>query len=506
MKHKNTYWLLILTMIGMILYSCQKDDEIISQAAEQAPTEGLIKLGKKLENPYSVENMQKALDNLKNSNLSAKSSSVDNIEITTTHLYLRFKPKNEDELNILTTDSTLVLYDYPLDYEITENGYFYRDPEVRAGQPTYQYCAVPVDKKLPDGVEHEILVNLFIPDEDSDNSIESKETKKTFSADFADALVDEALRITNNLNEVSSLQNKSSLSARRSKWRPSGTIKVWDDVLNQYIGVEGVQVRARRWFTTHRGFVNASGYYSCDGEFRRDANYSIDWERYDFALQDGWLNGATYNGPKKRGNWDLNLKDDKQEYYATIFRAAHHYYYKDIKGLKRPPTNSFGKTQMKILANYKSNNEINGYHQKDIRIFGLYARIHLYNPQNSSSEIYGTTIHELAHASHWELRKNNWNDNNLPSKIKESWARGVQWELTRMVYPLYQPFYFGDYTGVVQDLIDGKSGYDQVENYTVKEIENVLSSTSSWDDWKDNLKNKYNNATENNLDAVFNRW
>lgn len=63
-----------------------------------------------------------------------------------------------------------------------------------------------------------------------------------------------------------------------------------------------------------------------------------------------------------------------------------------------------------------------------------------------------------------------------------------------------------NYTGVVQDLIDGKAGYDQVENYTIKEIEDVLSRTSTWNDWRINLINNYNNATEENLDAVFNRW
>lgn len=331
----------------MIMYSCQKDDEINPQAVEQqAQTEGLIKLGEKLENPYSVENMQKALGNLKSSKVSAKSSSVNDIEITTTHLYLRFKPKNEDELNILKADSTFVLYDYPLDYEITENGYFYKDPEVTGDQPTYQYCAVPVDKKLPDAVEYELLANLFIPDEDSDDDTENKKGSKSYAIDLVDVLVDEALKITNNLSDTNS-QEKSNLFSRRSKWRPAGTIKVWDDNIGtsgNYIGVQGVQVRARRWLTTHRGIADSDGDYSCDGRFRRDANYSIDWERYDFALQDGWLNGATYNGPKKRGNWNLDLNSGKQKYYATIFRAAYHYYYKDIRGLRRPPQNSFWKT------------------------------------------------------------------------------------------------------------------------------------------------------------------
>lgn len=43
------------------MYSCQKDDEVIPQVVEQAPTKGLIKLGEKLENPYAIENMQKSV-------------------------------------------------------------------------------------------------------------------------------------------------------------------------------------------------------------------------------------------------------------------------------------------------------------------------------------------------------------------------------------------------------------------------------------------------------------
>ncbi len=225
-------------------------------------------------------------------------------------------------------------------------------------------------------------------------------------------------------------------------------------------------------------------------------------------MQDYWLNGATYNGPKKEGNWDLNLRDDKQAYYDTIFRAAHHYYYKDIKGLRRPPTNSFGKPKMRIRAHDGQNDEINGSHQKDLRIFGVFARIHLYNPQNSTSEIYATTIHELAHASHWELRKNNWNDNNLEEKVKESWARGVQWELTRMVYPNYNVSEIRPkYSLVVKDMIDNdNSTEDLVTGYSIKQIEGALAGKKTWNEWKNNIKNLHNNANENNLDALFTYW
>lgn len=129
---------------------------------------------------------------------------------------------------------------------------------------------------------------------------------------------------------------------------------------------------------------------------------------YHLALQDGWLNSATFNGPKKEGNWDLNYRDDKQEYYATIFRVPHHYYYKDIKGLRRPPQNSFWKTKMKIKAFYESNSESNGNHKEERRFLG--AQIKMYNPQNSTILIYATTIHELAHASHWDMARSDFDD------------------------------------------------------------------------------------------------
>lgn len=231
------------------------------------------------------------------------------------------------------------------------------------------------------------------------------------------------------------------------------------------------------------------------------------------------MSSAKYRGPRSNSDWNLNIRGGTQEYYATIFRAAHHYYYENIKGLRRPPQNYSWHIQMKINAKYETNNDINGSHCKDCRWFGIFSRIKIYNPENSSSSIYATTIHELAHASHWELRRGRWSD--TPDKVKESWARGVEWELTRMKYPSSK--YKGqtwdtnlkDYTLVVVDMIDGASTYstrinegfrdtrDQVLGYTIKQIEDVLGKTSSWSGWKENIKNRYNNATEENLDLLF---
>jgi hypothetical protein len=229
------------------------------------------------------------------------------------------------------------------------------------------------------------------------------------------------------------------------------------------------------------------------------------------------LSSAKYSGPKRKGDWNLSIKGGTQEFYATIFRAAHHYYYKNIKGLRRPPQNSFWKTQLKIRAYNENNNDANGNHAAWRRFLGLGSAIKIYNPQNDSKDIYATVIHELAHASHWNMDRSDFND--TESKVKESWARGVQWELTRMVYTGYKggSTIRPRYTQVVVDMIDKPANFDQnegserlsednVEDYTIRQIEDALKGQKNWNAWKNNIKNKYNNETENNLDALFNYW
>ena len=72
MKHLQKLRLLTLILLGLLIYSCQNENDLITQLEEPInlnEQDGLKKmvLGKKLENPYSVENMKKALNNLKQS-------------------------------------------------------------------------------------------------------------------------------------------------------------------------------------------------------------------------------------------------------------------------------------------------------------------------------------------------------------------------------------------------------------------------------------------------------
>lgn len=94
-------------------------------------------LGKKLQNPYTIENMKKALENV-NASRSEKLS----LKIEPNYLYVRFLPKNDDEYVLISRDKNLELYNYPLDYEIIQRGNKYKDPSLKEDSYTWQYAAL----------------------------------------------------------------------------------------------------------------------------------------------------------------------------------------------------------------------------------------------------------------------------------------------------------------------------------------------------------------------------
>ncbi|MEN8913986.1 MAG: hypothetical protein ABF257_09040 [Polaribacter sp.] len=559
-------------LLTILISSCQDEtrvDKLVTSTQTTEVDESEMQLGEQLENPYSVNNMKKALANLtgNTSTSNAKIAKMVNVAegtnteelITTTHYYLKFKPKTEEELDLIKSDTTLYWFDHPLDYEITEGDGTYRDPEVPEDQPTYQYTYATIDHVLPETVEYEILEELFVPEEPEEEDIEdssglneeeqtnyeqklSKVQKavvlKTEESnnDILAALEEEALRITGNLDQDTNLtQDKTTSQAktdwwrRPSKWRPSGKITVWDTEVNErdggYIGIKGIKVRLGNWFKWRTAFTDANGNFRSGTRYRYSVRYKMDWERHQFALRDGGFSSAQYRGPYKRGTWDWSISSGVHQYYAHIFRAAYHYYYKDIKGLRRPRQNTFWRSQLRIGAWTQDKGDIGGVHQSGSHFGGLVTGVKIYRYGAASKDIYATTIHELAHSSHYEMYKNPVTFNNIESKVKESWARGVQWELTRMVYPDYKGgarSVGGNYTAIVADLIDDdfnvdlsmrntnfgfiRNTNDQVSGYTIRQLEDALNGKKTWNSWRDNIRNKYNNETEEHLNTLFSAY
>jgi hypothetical protein len=481
---------MICLMLSFVFLSCQKENEIIgpSTSINEENSNGLIELGDEIPNAFTVENMEMAYERLKSSG-----SNIPAFKAKTTHVYLRFLPNDFEELDILKKDSTLLLFEYPLHYKIKKAGRYYHDPLLPADAITWQYCIFSINNEIPK-IKHEIICELCMPDIQDNENLKSE----LIHPDFYDRLEIEALRLVDTVNSLK--------STNIDTWTPSGKITC------DGFPIEGIEAIARNGLHIHKGLTDGEGNFTVDGTFTSDVQYSVNWERYQFSIREGELWQASYIANNESyGKWNATigtkLNEEESVYHARIFRAAYHYYYKDIHGLKRPPLNSSFRPQMKIGAYYQSNEDENGLHAAWKRVLGILSRIVIYNPERGQDKIYGTVIHELAHASHWDIDASDFNS--TEEIVIESWARGVQWSLTRMVYPSFSNYYEGVYTGIVEDMIDGipsPNAYDQVSGYSILQLENALKNQKTWASWKNNIINNYYNGTENNLDALFNYW
>lgn len=508
---KNFYSTFILVTL-FILIGCQKDLDYprIESKGNPQITSTQLQLGKKLDNPYSVTNMRKAYEAL---NLETKSLCNDESIINTTHYYIKFKPQNEEELTTLILDSALILYPYPLDYEIKNfgNGY-YHDPEVPVGQPTYYYASVKKDHSLPQHIEWELLEELFIPDDSGDHIV--VKSGETLDDIFVDSLVEMSLKLTGN-EESDVIETKASGS-----WTPRGTITYEDDSLG-IIGLEGIEVRAKRWFTTHRGYTDASGNYICDGTFKKPADYSFNFNCDDFKIRGASDVDVSFgeNNLTSRYDYSFSKTSDPQSFFAaTAYRATYHFYYKDIHGLHRPPMANFWGTQMKMKVFYENNSDANATTNPARRFMGG-NMIKIYNPERPTINIYSTVIHELAHAAHWRVvidgedSNRNSDYNYADDNMCESWAVGVQWYLTKDIYPTYKGRVPAtNYTNVVMDLLDTSENdsntngtVENITGYDIVAIQNALIGCSTWDEWKNNVKSLYT-GNQNDVENLFDYW
>lgn len=557
---------IIITMV-----SCQKDEliELRDQNAWEIilpdTTSGFypiiplpnvetgITLGDRLENPYSVTNMRAAYnDNTIRPKLAA--AGLDEDDITTTHFYIKFKPDNEEELQLLKQRYVnQEIYEYPLDYEISGR-ISYHDPALPDTVPTYQYMSIDSLSwntiVRPDNVDYEVLERLFIPDEDLEVNIFAHTlSSNTMSYEEAiETLVNTSLMLTGNLDDDTTEENGQMDSG--GTWYPSGRITAYDDIIDGQVPLQGVKVRARRWFTTHTAITDENGYFSCTNGFKRPANYSIVWEGDMWDIRDGDFVQAYYNGPKIEGEWNLSIpnNNDRSLRYSAIHRAVYRMMEGVTGGLSRP-------TLRQKISYLHKEGDCNGKYYCEIGL-GIFCDIRIYGKENgvwrSIHNIISTTFHELGHAAHFT---NNIIEFPFTKRvIQESWANFVGYYLVLKEYfdlglingPFdvrtynadYQSnvYYVPDklinyqlmtitgdhlYTPLFIDMYDNNNQYvtniiydvsntasmnyypqDEIYNISAEELEDMAFSSRTISDFKTELKNLYElivDGSANNL-------
>ena len=235
------------------IFQQSQSQQVLKQETKKAVS---LKRPPQDKNPYLTKNMKTAWNSIiggKNQRKTGQAFLTGNeLSVETTHLHIRFKPKNEEELDRIKDDTTHIYTPYPLDLDIPDSlidGY--QDPETPDGQPSFQYCVVEVDKILPAGIEVDILDSLFIPDENMTTSAQANNLTVEAYAGLAQRLEWESLRLTDNLEADDTVYIPPVSGGANARWTPSGRIRVWDN------SVPGSVTVTRRVFDHWE-------YYDCD--------------------------------------------------------------------------------------------------------------------------------------------------------------------------------------------------------------------------------------------------
>lgn len=357
----------------------------------------MIVLGNQLEDPYSVENMTKALESL-------YGTKVDRGQISATDYYVRFLPESDSQMELLLS-SGVQLIDHPVDYEILREGDYYHDPEIDEGNITWQYAVVKKTYHFPDGVKYELLDECFLPDNAS--------TK----ADWVDwnAVERESFRLTGNSGLLSPVTKSDS-------GKPSGRITVIDDKTGKETGVKGVRVSCNVFVKIASTYTDENGNYEINTTFSSNPRYRLVFKnRRGFSIGFNLVLVPASVSSMGRGDVNgMNLRVDRDSgrklYTRCVVNNAAYEYYQSCNNegivIKTPPTNlriwlfqnlsisgALMMRQGAIIDNSMVGNYLGAYSFL-VKIFLPDLTIGLKN-MDAYDQIYSEAVHQLAHASHF---------------------------------------------------------------------------------------------------------
>lgn len=396
-------WLIRLMLPALVLASCSKEGGSLVETAPAGTREKVevagherIELGSRLENPYSVDNIGKALASV------YPTRAVASVPVSA--LYVRFLPKDLDEYSELEGKG-LQLFDHPLDYEILTDGDYYHDPSIPDDEITWQYAVVPSGFEFPSGIRYEILEDCFIPED-------GMATRGFEDVDW-DAVERQSFKSTGNAGILA--------EETRAKVKPSGRITIKDEKLGKAVGVSGVKVVANVFVKISTTYTDADGKYAFPAKFSARPRYSICFQnKLGFTIgMNLILVPASVSTLGKDDPDGIDVTVDRNS-DNTLFRrcavnnAAYDYYRKcPAWGVSTPPKNlrfwilnivrpscalmmhHGALLDTKLVSNYL------GVYSVILRVFSPDITIGAKDKNGNYPELYASTVHEMAHASHF---------------------------------------------------------------------------------------------------------
>ncbi len=414
MKNNGNLLMFVFALLGMA--ACDpgsvSDPDSGSANVETVMGHGMMVLGKKLEDPYSVSNMTKALKKL-------YPTKAETIEVKTTDLYVRFLPETHEQLDYLESLGVEML-DHPVDYEIVVDGDYYHDPEVPEGDITWQYAVVPPNFRFPVGISYEILDRCHITEH---------EVFTRSGGDDIDweAVERESFRLTGNASLLEEFDGTKADAAK-----PSGRITLVDDRFpDAPVGVKGVRVACNVFVKIGQTYTDDQGYYQIDKSFSSKPRYYLVFKNkkgFGIGLNLILVGGSvsTMGRQSQNGcNLEVGKKSDKSLFSRCVVNNTVWDYFEMCKSssgvIQAPPAN----LRLWILNRLDASSTLMMQHGAGIdntkikEFLGEWASLVKWflpditlglKEDEDYASIYTTTVHELAHASHFQQVKAVWWD------------------------------------------------------------------------------------------------
>ena len=406
----------ILLITLLLLAACSREG-LVRQARypEDELFHGKIELGEKLDDPYTVANMQAALNNV-------YPTKADRIDITATDLYVRFLPQSDGQLQRLK-DLGLYLMDHPMDYRIVREGDYYQDPDVGEEDITWQYAVVPQDFVFPEGIRFELLDECYIA--------ENAPVTRAGLEDVDWELVErEAFRLTGNAWMLEEMCPGTGLlpatkagNVTKAAVAPEGRITIEDPKFNggQPFGVAGVKVVCNIFVKIASAYTDRDGYYQMSRTFSGNPRYRLVFQNEKgFNIGFNWIiipasvSTLGKGGPEGLDYHVTRESDGALFRRSAVNNAAYDYYSRCTKAdldIAPPP----GDLRFWIFNGLTSSSTCMLHHGAFLedslleRYLGSWLTlIKLFLPditigtkEQDYAGIYSAVQHELAHASHY---------------------------------------------------------------------------------------------------------
>ncbi len=241
-----------------------------------------IVLGEKLENPYTVTNMQKAFDYY---NSVVPNSPFHGITVKASHYYIKIIPSTLEDLEMLdqldnSDDANApVLHDYPLDYKIEQEGDYYVMPKKESDIYHPAYTVIPVNYQFPSSISYEIIDEIYEP---ADGNQYDVETVALFFADWQEDLLADGIELTleklpEYLNESLARHTSTNKRLLSKKYLPQGYVKILNTDDQNLVPLQKAKISIGRNIFWRYTYTDDEGYFKAPKRYRGKVRIRAKW-------------------------------------------------------------------------------------------------------------------------------------------------------------------------------------------------------------------------------------